>query len=485
MNGLRLGIDLGTSSLKAALLSEDGRVLANGQAGYRTLSGEAGQAEQNPADWLNAAGRAVQEIGRTAPPGWKDRLEAIGLAGQLPTLVCIGRDGPIGRAITWQDSRADAWVSERLDAASLGALYRATGMPVDGRYLGPMFRHHRWAAREDISCILSAKDYLAYAFTGRTVTDPSTAAGYATYGLAAGAWLPDLCAMWDISPEILPEILASGDVCGPLHPDSAQRLGLRQGTPVHVGCADSVAGAFAMTGFRSDIASIAMGSSTILFAATPDLALDPDARFLLTPHAVPDWYGREMDLLSTGTGLQWLAGLLSLPLAQLETLALKGVAGAGGVAFAPYLAGGEQGALWDPTLSGVLHGLSTEVTGSDLARAYLEGVFFEMRRCLDVLGDGTAINGVVLSGAAVSNPELVQLLADAIGRPVQGFQHASPSAIGAAMLGAPEAARKAVASHLLGPEIVPGSMCDIYDLLYQRHIDLFPRIARPAKIETR
>lgn len=480
MNGLRLGIDLGTSAVKVVLLSSEGRVLADGEAGYPTFSNLPGQAEQDPADWLDAVGRAMRQVAVAAPHGWADRVTAVGLAGQLPTLVCLDQHGPVGRAITWQDSRADVWVSGLLDEALISRFYRETGMPIDGRYLGPLFRHHKRDERKEISAIVSAKDFLLFALTGRTATDPSTASGYATYSLAQGAWDPELCAVWEISSELLPDISGAGDSCGGLNEEGARLLGLPVGTPVNVGCADSVAGALAMTGLRPEAASIAMGSSTIVMASTQDRALDPGARFLLTPHAEAGWYGREMDLLSTGTGFAWLARLLGLAPETLEALVTEARPGASGVSFAPYLSGGEQGALWDSTLRGVIHGMSTETSGGDLARAYMEGVFFEIRRCLDVLGELDDINTVVLSGRVTGNPLLVQLLADVVGRPVRGFDHPSPAAIGAAMLGASSNERDEVTCLLLGQEIAPGAASRIYDPLYRRHLDLFPRIARPA-----
>ncbi len=481
MSRSRLGIDLGTSSIKTVLVSEDARILASGKADYTTVSDLPGQAEQDPSAWISAVSQAVEQIGITIGPRWPEDIESIGLTGQLPTLVCLGVDGVIGRAITWRDSRADAWILDRLDDKSRAAIYKATGMPVDGRYLGPLFRYHWWPRREKIRCIMSAKDFLAFVLTGRAVTDPSTAAGYATYGLSKGTWLPELCAIWDLDPSWLPEIADAPDCCGPLNANGARILGLPEGVLVRVGAADSVAGAYAMTGLRTDLASVVMGSSTTVVAATHECVLDTDARYLLTPHVVPNWYGREMDLLSSGTGFGWIGDLLGVRPAALETLALESQPGASGTMFAPYLAGGEQGALWDSNLCGVIHGLSTDTTSSDLARAYLEGVFYEIRRCLSVLSEVTPISGIVLSGRAATNDGLVRLLADVIGRSVRVFRHESPSAVGAAIIGVDELTKSIGDSDLVGPGVEPGNDAKIYDDLYQRHLDLFPRIARLPK----
>lgn len=473
MKDLFLGLDLGTSSVKAVVIDADSAVLALGQAAYPTVSDRPGQAEQDTASWMQAAAAAVGEVAAMIGAEAVAAISAIGLTGQLPTLVCLGKAGPLGPAIAWTDSRADAWATDRLDEATRAMLYRATGMPIDGRYLAPMFRFHWWERRHAVRRILSAKDYLCFALTGRAITDPSTAAGYATFDLHSHNWNADLCAVWDLEPALLPDIAPASAIAGPLLDAAACLLGLRPGIPVTVGAADSVAGALAMVGTAQSGASIVMGSSSIIIAATDRLHFDGTGRYLLTPHAVPGVYGREMDLLSTGTGLQWLSNLFGISTAALEDLALQAPPGARGVTCAPYFAGGEQGALWDPSLGGVLHGLGLGHSRADIARAYFEGVFFEMRRCLDVLEETTAIDRVVLSGHATENPGLVAMAADALARPVICCNHASPSAIGAAMLAGGISAPPEQSQD----ETRPGAAAAAYAPLYRRHLSLFPRIA--------
>lgn len=475
-----IGLDLGTSSVKAVVVDQLGEVISSGQSAHATVSVLAGQAEQEPGSWLRAAAAAVGEAMARLEPQRRASIVSIGLTGQLPTLVCLGDQGPLGPAIAWTDSRADSWACERLGSGVRDRLYRTTGMPIDGRYLAPMFRFHWWDRRHEVRHILSAKDYLYFALTGRCVTDPSTAAGYATYALGNARWDPELCALWDLDPALLPDVEPSDSTAGVLDDAGARLLGLPAGLPVSVGAADSVAGALVMGGLDERCASIVMGSSTIIIAATALRQLDSQSRYLLTPHAAAGWYGREMDLLSTGTGFRWLSNLLGFGAdTGFEERALSAPAGANGVIFAPYLAGGEQGALWNPHLGGVIHGLGLRHTGSDVARAYFEGIFFEMRRCLEVLEEITRIERVVVSGHAACNTGIMAMLADVLGRPVQAFTHPSPSAIGAAML-ASKGSVKAPRSALTAA-IQPGSATTDYQGFYQRYAGLFPRIADAAR----
>jgi sugar (pentulose or hexulose) kinase len=473
---LTLGIDLGTSAVKVVALDAAGRVAASGSGDFPTTSELPGQAEQNPADWLAAVARAVTALaGELDPsmPQWRGQVGAIGLAGQLPTLVCMDARDAIGPAITWKDARADAWASTAIDARKRRALYERTGMPIDGRYLGPMLRYHWPAHRDNLKGVLSAKDYLCHALTGVSVTDPSTAAGFGAYDLASQAFAADLCAHWDLPLQALPPVRAAHSAAGALTEAGARLLGLAAGIPVTVGAADSVAGAYALAGLEEGIACVAMGSSTIIIDAIRERRLDPATRYLLTPHVEAGWYGREMDLLATGTGHRWLSALFGWADGQLDGHAAQSVPGAHGLTFAPYLAGGEQGALWDPSLRGALGGLTLQHAARDIARAFLEGVYFEIRRCIDVLAESAPVKGIVVTGGIVEHAASLQMLADILQQPVQPARAVSSAAEGAglgahALLGAAPApgSRAGVA---VAPRVLPGADSAGYQQLYAHY----------------
>src|ERR1700751_3257125 len=190
---LALGLDLGTSAFKAVLINARGEALASGDSPVITVGTAPGQAEQEPAQWLTATRGALAALAKAADasePHWRARVAAIGLAGQLPTLVVLGEEDAVGRAITWKDARADA-TARQVIGARRRELYESTGMPIDGRYLAPMFYHHWRAHRGEARSLLSAKDYLCFALTGARVTDPSTAAGYGLFDLTASNFSPE------------------------------------------------------------------------------------------------------------------------------------------------------------------------------------------------------------------------------------------------------------------------------------------------------
>jgi len=458
---LTLGIDLGTSAVKVAAVDGGGTVQGEGAAQFPTLTVLPNQAEQAPGDWLDATARAMEMLAGSLSarvPGWRCAVRAIGLTGQLPTLVCLGERDPLARAITWKDGRADEWAAGRVRR---GEHYARTGMPIDGRYLAPMWQFHFADRAHQVSTVLSAKDFLLYALTGQRITEPSTAAGYGVYDLEERRFAKDLCEFWNLPQRLLPRLEPANSCAGPLSEAGAALLGLPAGIPMSCGAADSVCAAYAMAGLDEHVVSISFGSSAVILAASATRRLDPAARYLLTPHVLPGWYGREMDLLASGTGHRWLSELLGLSDGQLDRAAAASLPGARGISFAPYLAGGEQGALWNPRLKGALFGLTLGHSRADVARAYLEGVFFEVKRCLEVLAQTLPIESVRVAGRIVLAPSSIQMLADVLGYPVGEVHEQSPAAIGAALLaqrlGQPQAAAPARAPARPATSPDPGS----------------------------
>jgi xylulokinase len=412
-----IGLDLGTSGLKAVALTTAGEILARGSAAYPTHRPGAGACEQDTGDWQHAVERAVAQLGQVVPAR---RWRAIGLSGMLPTLVTLGPDGmPNGPAITWQDSRADDLGEEFRERYGAAELYRLTGQWVDGRYLLPMFAR---IARTDrvraaaTATIASAKDYLFAWLTGELATDPSTAAGYGCYELETGRWSAAALAAADLTPAVLPAVRPSA-TSRPLRAELAARLGCGP-IPVVLGAADSVLGALGL-GVREpgQVAYIA-GTSSVILGITDRLVLDPAHRFLVTPLAEPGRWGVEMDLLATGSAITWLAGLLGgdLTAAGLVELAAS-TEPADAPVLLPYLSPGEQGALWDPLLRGAVVGLDLSHGREHLARALVNGIILESRRCLAVLdetcGSGRAVE---VAGGSATNPSFRTDLADATRR---------------------------------------------------------------------
>lgn len=434
MAKVAVGIDLGTSGIKAVALSEDGRLLARARRNYPTSRPSFGAAEQSPADWEDALISVLHELSQHVPASsWI----AIGLAAMLPTLVALDTAGnPIGPAVVWEDSRAEAEGKAFRSRAGAERLYRVTGQLVDGRYLVPM--HERRVHQENprsVHTVAGAKDYLFQLLTGELLTDPSTAAGFGLYDLATGDWSDELLSATEIPG--LPPVAPSAEQ-RPMLQALCAEFGCQPGLPVVLGGADSVLGAYGLgVTAPGEVAYIAGTSNVILgFAATA--LLDPAQRYLVTP-LVGDGFGLEMDLLATGSAMAWLAGLFGLGggAAELAELARE-VPVTEAPVFLPHLAPGEQGALWDPSLSGTIHGLNQHMGRAHLARGLLSGIIVESRRCLAVLDEALPVGAqlpIRLSGSSGGSERFRQDLADATGRPVRYFPGSSDhSGLGAGLL---------------------------------------------------
>jgi sugar (pentulose or hexulose) kinase len=440
-----IGLDLGTSSLKGVALDAAGSVVASEREGYPTERPAAGRAEQDPGDWVTAARAVLLRLAATVPPAsWR----GIGLSGMIPTLVTLDEAGdPTGPAITWEDTRAHREAEEILRQAGESEFYELTGQPLDGRYLLPMaawLTRHAPDRMARTTIVLGAKDYLFFKLTGHLLTDPSTATGYGCYGLAESGWATPVTGVAGVSAATgrpgrpgLPPVVPSTD-SRPLLPAVAAQFGLPANLKVCVGAADSVLAAEALGAVRPGTVAYVWGTSTVVLGAASTLTLDPDRRCLITPLAVVGW-GVEMDLVSTGSAVAWLSRLLGFGEAgQAEVVAAAASARDDTVPLAlPFVGAGEQGALWDADLRGTVLGLDLSHGPADVARAVLDGIILESRRCLARLHDLGLPQGEVRAAWGGVNPWLCQRLADAAGRPVLvGDPDVATSAAGAARLAA-------------------------------------------------
>jgi sugar (pentulose or hexulose) kinase len=442
--GVYIGLDLGTSGLKGVALAPEGTVIARGAAAYSTRRPTSGACEQAPQDWLTAVESVAAQLRAAAAPR---RWRGIGLSAMIPTLVTAQPGGePVGPAITWQDSRADARGEQMRERCGGDRLYRATGQWVDGRYLLPMFLRvadDEPARAAAVTRLLAAKDYLFGWLTGEIATDPSTAAGFGCYRLEGGAWDSEVIAaaaalagQAGSALPSLPPVLPS-TACWPLRGEIAQRLGCDP-IPVCLGAADSVLGAYGLgVRQRGQVAYIA-GTSNVIMGVADRLLLDPGHRFLVTPLAEPGAWGLEMDLMATGSAISWLAGLFGTGIDEAALVALAaGVDPRDAPLVLPYLSPGEQGALWDPLLRGAFVGLELGHERRHLARGLVNGIVLESRRCLAALGEtGQFGREIKAAGGSAVDPAFRADLADAtrcrVGRP--GGHDADCSARGAALL---------------------------------------------------
>ncbi len=433
-----VGLDLGTSAVKLVLLDADGNIVSSARQEYPTLGVAENRAEQRAADWIDAIGRAADDLLNAAGADAMKKVVAVGLSAQMPTMVIMDKKGRCYKnAVVWSDSRAQQIGVKLLESFGAERHYEKTGIVLDGHYILPMYLHTRIndKALPAEHLVMSAKDYIGYYLTGKVATDPSTASGYGVYSLQDNCWDEEFCRIAGVSAEIFPQILESNAITGRLTAEASRVMNLTPNIPVVTGGADSVSGVFGL-GVSSGTVCEMWGSSTAILGVTDSITLSPDRAFFITPLLLKNTYAVEADLMSTGVSCAWAERLINTTDAKdLMRFAAEAPAGSGGVLFYPYLAGGEQGVLWDDKLSGTILGLTVQHSLPHILRAVLEGMCYESRRCIDAFeAGGCACKNVLCTGAVTGDAFFMQLLADVSGKICRAKREASGSALGAALI---------------------------------------------------
>jgi xylulokinase len=438
-----LGIDLGTSQVKALVMTPDGGILGRGRAGYRVVSPGEGLAETDPAEWWRATVAAVREA--LADASADVEVAAVGVDGQMHGVALAGDDGNAVRpAILWLDRRAEA------EAARYGELpaelTRPLGNQASAGMAGPMLgwlaahepdvlRRARWA--------LQPKDWLRMRLTGLAATDPTDASGTLLFDVARGVWADGVIDALGLPDEKLPPVLGSTEVAGQLLPGPANELGLTPGIPVAVGAADTAAALYAAD-LNAGWALLTLGTggqwmvpegkfrpvrNTNLFRSVDAGAA---RRSAAGESAVGARFYRLAPVQNAGVALDWVRGVLGVTWQQLYDMAGRPWR-ADTPVFLPYLARER----WDPATAGAWEGLTLGHDRDDLARGAIEGVAFLLRKRLDDLrAAGHQPEAVLLGGGGATHPAWRQLLADVLALPLHPADTSWLSAAGAARVAA-------------------------------------------------
>ena len=432
-----LAIDLGTSSVKVALVAaETLRVVAEDTREYPVLHPKPAYAEQDPQAWWEAVSAAVQQVVGDVDPA---EVVAVGLSGQMHGLVCLDADRqPLGTAVIWADARSTEQVAE-LAALQVSTAEHLPGLPATG-FAASSFRWMRQHTPERLAnmavwCL--PKDYIRLHMTGELATEPSDAASTWLYDVLENTWAAEVCAYCGLQLEQMPPIQPSGAVIGGLLPEVAAALGLQAGTPVVGGSADLPAQGLGHGIVNPDTLLVTVGTGGQLFIPTEAPTLDPDHRYYLFNHNQPGRWYKQAAMLAGGISLRWFRDVLDLtnhpkPYVYLSELAESVSAGADGLLFLPYLMG-ERSPHMDSTASGVFFGLRLSHTRAHLARAIMEGVAFGVRDCFEAIA--AAPSEIVLSGGITQSPVWRQILADVLEHPLQlATENVPHGCIGAAIL---------------------------------------------------
>ncbi len=427
-----LGIDLGTSSLKALVLDLDGSVVGTGSAPYPLLTPQPGWAEAEPEAWWEAAAIAVPEAAGVHAA----EIAAIGLSGQMHGVVLSDELGHALRpAIIWADSRT------RKELATYSELSperrRTLANPIATGMAGltllwlkeqerQLYRRAQWA--------LQPKDWLRLRMVHEAATEPSDASATLLYDMTTDYWAKDLLEELDLRLDFLAPIRESAEICGILTGSAAEHLGVRPNLPVVAGAADAAAAAIAGGLLDPGPVQLTIGSGAQVVAPRDRLAIDSTGRTHLYRAAAPDrWYAMAA-MQNAGIALEWVRTMLRASWDEVYDEAFAVAPGAEGLLFLPYLTG-ERTPYFDPDARGAWVGLRLVHTRGHLLRAALEGVAFAVRQGVEaLLATGVPATELRLAGGGSFDPRWRQLLADVLEQPLLATATSSASSLGAALL---------------------------------------------------
>jgi xylulokinase len=425
---LILTLDLGTSTTKAVVWDADGP-RASGRAHLATHHHDGDRAEQDPATWWPSVVASCAEARRAAPSAFP-AVSAVGFSAARQTMVAVNGAGePLGPALVWSDRRATAEAEAM--AAGLGgvdAVHRRTGGVLDG---GAVAAKAAWLAAHEPGLfassrwLLTPRDLAVHRMTGDVLTD-STMVSAAGLTDATGAPVAELLAALG---NRLPPVVPPDTVAGGLSTAAAAELGLPPGIPVVLGAGDRACEALG-TGATTDRPMVSWGTTANVSVPVGDFPHPPPDGLIVTGAASGGWL-LEGGLSAAGSFVAWLAGLTGSDPDTLMGRASAAPPGARGVVALPWL-GGARAPWWAPRAGGAFLGLAFDHDAGDLARAVVESVAFEVRRCLGAAG-GSATS-LALTGTGRSTAPWTEVVGAVTGLPTVRRQTGQAASAGAALL---------------------------------------------------
>jgi xylulokinase len=441
--GQAIGIDIGTTGVKAVLIDRSGALLAEATIPHDLHSPHAGWAEETPTDWEHGALSALRAV--AAHPNCLPReIAAIGVSGMVPAMVLLDANGkPLRPSIQQNDARATVEIDELTEELDQQRLYGHTLGFTNQQHIAPRLR---WVQRHEpevwakTRTILGSYDLITARLTGIAPADCSLELNWAIesglFDVRERVWVPELLKAVDLTRDYFPPVRAPTDIAGGLDGTIARESGLVAGTPVIAGSADHVASALA-AGLRDDGDTLIKfgGAGDILFCTSEPLS---HPKLFIDAHDIPGKYLINGCMAASGSLVKWFVSDILGQTADKATLqafdqrALAIPAGSDGLIVLPYFLG-EKTPLMDPRAKGVIFGLDLHHGPEHIFRAMLEAVIYGFRHHLDVLWEaGHTPARIVATNGGVSSGLWRNIAADVLNAPVTSFKGHPGSSLGVA-----------------------------------------------------
>ena len=494
MTDALVGIDIGTTNVKAVLATPDGAVLAADTYSYPTDYPHPGWAEQNPEDWWQGTVATVRGVLRQAQTA-NVRVAGIGVSGQGCAVTLIDRAGAVIRpAIIWLDSRSEAQC-ERLRRTCGEQILRLNGKqpaPYNADPVLMWLAEHEPDAVRSARCSLTTTGYINFRLTGETIMNVSDASILFAFDLAREDWSDALISSFGLPRRLYPPIAPCASVIGRLTAEAADQLGLPAGTPIVAGGEDTASAGLAMGVTSPGQAFLSLGTAGTAYVVQDAPRAHPD--LLLFAHVLSGKTLLGGSMVAFGGALnacrQWLGA--TTPFDDFITLAGQSEPTESRLIFLPYLSG-ELQPINDGNARGVFFGLSLSTTPSQLVRAVLEGTAFAIAHNIKLVEQvGTPITELRAVGGPTRSSLWCQIIADVTGYPLAVMQENAGAPLGNALLAgagvqlvaniAETAVRNAVTKQTYSPREQYRDwyrqLFDLYQQLYHQLAGCFAALAQ-------
>ena len=491
-----LGINSGTSGVKAIVVGEDGSSAGIGYEEFDVFTEKPMWAEQDPADWWHACKNTIKEAVHLSGLG-KD-IHGIGVTGQMLGSTLLDKDNnTIGNCILWLDQRAVDEVDWLYQTAGVEFLLEKTAnIPLTGYWAPKLMwvKKHQPELFDQVAQVIFPKDYIKFKLTGEISLDVTDASGSYLFDVANRKWSDEMFELCGLPRDIVSDnVLESQDVAGYLRNDVAVELGLTPGIPVVGGAGDQPACGLGSGVYKEGIVSATIGTSGVVYAAANKPIPDVNqAAALSFCHSVPDTWSLFGCTLAAGGSFKWLRDTVFADqrdamkaegkdvYSLMTELASKAHVGSEGLVFLPYL-NGERTPYPDPYAKGVFFGLSYRHGLPEMTRSVMEGVTFSLRDTIELLRDvDVKVSEVRASGGGAKSKLWLQMQADIYNASIVTTNISETGCVGAAMLAAIGAKHYKDAEEACSQVIKPISVTEpdldqveIYEDFYQTYRSLY------------
>jgi xylulokinase len=437
---LFLGIDISTTSAKALLINEQGRVAATASSPLTLSTPKPLWSEQNPEEWWAGVAASIRSALEKAGVGGSS-VAAVGLTGQMHGLVLLDGAGRVLRpAILWNDQRTGAQCDEIRRRLGKRRLIQITGNDALPGFTAPKIlwvQQNEPEVYEAARHVLLPKDYIRYRLTGVYAMDKADGSGTILFNLRERNWSQEVLEALNIKPDWMPRTYEGPEFTGQITAEAAAVTGLEAGTPVAAGGGDQAAQAVGVGAVKPGVVALTVGTSGVVFATTPSALIEPEGRLHAFCHAAPGMWHFMGVMLSAAGSLQWYRDTLAPGIAFDDLLkeAEPVPAGSDGLLFLPYLSG-ERTPYPDPLARGAWVGLTLREGRGHLTRALLEGVSYGLKDSFTLIQNAGLgeIQQVRASGGGTRGALWRQILASVLEAELVTVNTTEGAAFGAALL---------------------------------------------------